>query len=198
MCVERDQSPLPLELGSTNRRSTMAAYGPSGWSPCGATRVRTGRGAKGESITQYAARGPEIPGPRVLHLANDNESGDVGTIRAAARPWQGPRRDSKVLACEAAGRKRRSRRAPRTAGLPGGVPPPPRPEGSTGHWPALPAAVRRPSPPRGPLLSPQAGARAKRRGTPPTARRVPLRRVAPGAAAGAAFKPTTTLRRPGR
>jgi hypothetical protein len=39
---------------------------------------------------------------------------------------------------EGAGSKRRSRRAPRSAGLPGGVPPPPRPERSVGLLLPLP------------------------------------------------------------
>src|SRR6476660_1530714 len=52
------------------------------------------------------------------------------------------------------GRKRRSRRASRTAGLPGGVPPPPRPEGVAGLVP-MPAT----SPPQAVARSVAAGTR---------------------------------------
>jgi hypothetical protein len=80
------------------------------------------------------------------------------------------------------GRKRRSRRAPRT-GFPAGYR---RRRGRKGRKGLL---LLRPPGRKGPTLPPQAGARAVRCSSAAPVRRVLPRRVAPRAAAGAAFNP---------
>jgi hypothetical protein len=153
-----------------------------------------------------AAAAERSPVVRPLHFTASSRLGSCTSQKRLGRRWtfqhvcnclpssatiRPSRRNSTVPRARLRGESGSSRGAPRTAGLPGGVPPP-QPEESTAHQHG--AAARRHGPLPGPLPSPQAGARAERGQTPPTAGRVPPRRVAPGAAAGAAFKPTTTLR----
>src|SRR6188508_1280782 len=65
----------------------------------------------------------------LLRLRPPRHAGPVPRVLESVTTLLGP---GEIRMCDAAGRKRRSRGASRTAGLPGGVPPPPRPEGSVG------------------------------------------------------------------
>src|SRR6188508_1942999 len=65
----------------------------------------------------------------LLRLRPPRHAGPVPRVLESVTTLLGP---GEIRMCDAAGRKRRSRGAPRSAGLPGGVPPPPRPERPTG------------------------------------------------------------------
>jgi hypothetical protein len=159
-----ESTKYPTRSGLSNRPGA----GPPDYAQCRLCHERTGNLAGRISSSGNKAIRP-------------NRSLSDPTRRGTAGEATSPRRrgsfSTPPIRVQSFRTKRRSRRAPPTAGLPGGVPPPPRPERPTGPVPG-----QRPG--RRPVTSSASGgSRVAAPGRTSCVRRVPLRRVLPGAAA---------------